>query len=262
MPELPDVEIFKQYFRATALQQEIDGVEILSPELLSGGSEKCLQDLLCGRSFTEVARYGKYLFAAADGRGWLVLHFGMTGFLRYFKKENQSPKHLRLLVSFANGYRLAYDCQRKLGQIGWCIDRARFIRDKRLGPDPLDERFDREAFGEILENRRGAIKSLLMNQQALCGIGNVYSDEILFHADVHPRRKVADLTQDERTNLYARLKDVLHTAIECRVGEKGWPDSWLLPHREVAEACPRCGGEILRLKVSGRSTYCCEKHQQ
>ena len=260
MPELPDVEIFREYFQSTALNQEIEKVDITAPQMLEGISAERLEEALKSRTFESAVRHGKYLFAETQG-GWLVLHFGMTGFLRYEKSSEPAPEHARLMVKFANDYRLAFDCARKLGKIGWTKDIPQFVEDQALGVDPLDESFDRDDFRKLLEKRRGSIKGLLMNQKALAGIGNIYSDEILFHAGISPRRSVKDLRQDECDALYDTLEEVLHTAIEWRVGKKGWPGNWLLPRRRPDEDCPRCGGKIEKVRVSGRSAYYCPAHQ-
>ncbi|HKL26403.1 MAG TPA: DNA-formamidopyrimidine glycosylase family protein [Desulfuromonadales bacterium] len=261
MPELPDVEIFRDYLQTTSLHQRICGLYLESVELVKGISGKKLRQQLEGRSFTAALRHGKYLFGFTDGGGSLVLHFGMTGFLRYYKKEEKTPAYLKLAVQFANGYQLGYDCRRKLGRIGWTEDHKRFIQSKGLGPDPLSKAFDRNVFLQLLDQRRGSIKGLLMNQQAMAGIGNVYSDEILFQIGIHPKRPAKDLRDTEKKQLYDTLREVLRTAIDRRVGADGWPDDWLLPHREPEAECPRCGGRIRRIKVSGRGAYCCGDHQ-
>lgn len=261
MPELPDVETFKEYFQATALHQEIDGVEVKSTDVLEGVSKQRLIEKLSNRKFCGVTRHGKYLFAELTGEGWLVLHFGMTGSLKYFQNDQHAPDHIRILISFTNDYSLAYDCPRKLGRVSWTDDRKQFVADKELGPDPLHNNFNKQVFSRILETRRGMIKSLLMNQKALAGIGNIYSDEILFQAGIHPETGVHELRKDEVGRLYDCLMHVLHTAIDLHVGKKGWPDDWLLPHRKAGTECPRCGDKIIKLQVCGRSAYCCGKHQ-
>ena len=260
MPELPDVEIFRQYLQATALHQQIRQVRVEEPDLLDGVSPGRLRKQLEGESLQSAVRHGKYLFAEAGDRGWLVLHFGMTGFLKYFRDDGSRPDHVRLSLQFAGGYRLAYACPRKLGRIAWWETIEGFVADRKLGPDPLAEGFDAGDFGALLEKRRGSIKGLLMNQEALAGIGNIYSDEILFQAGIHPRTTVAEL-RGEGQRIFGHLKDVLRGAIECRVGEQGWPEGWLLPHREPGAECPRCGGRIERVKVVGRSAYLCTEHQ-
>jgi formamidopyrimidine-DNA glycosylase len=261
MPELPDVEIFRQYLQATALHQQIRQVRVEEPDLLDGVSPGRLRRKLEGEALQSAVRHGKYLFVAAGDRGWLVLHFGMTGFLKYFRDNGSRPDHVRLSLQFAGGYRLAYACPRKLGRIAWCETLERFVADRELGPDPLTGDFDAGDFGVLLEKRRGSIKGLLMNQKALAGIGNIYSDEILFQAAIHPRTAVAEL-RGEGERLFGRVTDVLRSAIDCRVGERGWPEDWLLPRREPGAECPRCGGRIERIKVVGRSAYLCVDHQQ
>lgn len=261
MPELPDVEIFRQYFEATALHQRIEAVPKVSAELLQGISSNRLEEILSGYCFRSAERHGKYLFARVEDEGWLVLHFGMSGYLKYYKNNKQTPDHTRLLIVFGNGSHLAYVCRRKLGRIAWTEELTHFIRECDLGPDALADKLNEEAFRSLLQNRRGSIKSLLMNQQALAGIGNIYSDEILYQAGIHPQRKVAELQEGEQERLYHCSQSILLTAIDNHAGKNGWPDDWLLPVRESGQTCPRCSGEIKRLKVAGRSAYFCESHQ-
>ena len=261
MPELPDVEIFRRYFQSTSLHQSVEAVTVPSPGLLQGVSAAELGRKLHDGQFVAASRHGKYLFAEVPERGCLVLHFGMTGFLKYHRRKEESPEHAGLIIQFENGYRLVFDCQRKFGAISWSETVKEFLEQKQLGSDPLQKTWDEEGFLEILQDRRGSIKSLLMNQQAIAGIGNIYSDEILFQAGIHPRRKVSDLDEKEAHELYRRMEAVLQTAIELRVGEKGWPRDWLLPRRKAGESCPRCGRRIECLDFSGRHAYCCPQHQ-
>lgn len=262
MPELPDVEIFRRYFESTALHQPVVAVRVPSPSLLEGISAAELGRKLHGRPFVSISRHGKYLFTEVPQRGFLVLHFGMTGFLKYHKRPEEFPEHAGLVTSFENGYQLVFDCQRKFGKIFWSESVKKFLEAKQLGPDPLQDGFNAEVFWRILEQRRGSIKSLLMNQQVLAGIGNIYSDEILFQADIHPRRKVSELNAEESGKLLCCIRSVLLRAIDCRVGEKGWPTDWLLPRRKANESCPRCGGRMERIQIAGRHAYCCRKHQK
>jgi formamidopyrimidine-DNA glycosylase len=117
MPELPDVEVFKQYLDATSLHQKIGKVKIIAPEMLKGGTVNRLKEALEGDAFESSWRHGKYLFVNLRNGPFLVLHFGMTGFLIYFKNRDKEPPHERLLIAFSNGYYLAYDCQRKFGKV-------------------------------------------------------------------------------------------------------------------------------------------------
>jgi PAS domain S-box-containing protein len=137
LPELPDVEIFQKYLAATALHQEIEAVEIGSPKILGNVSPRRLKSALKGRAFRSSERHGKYLFARVDEGSWLALHFGMTGFLKYFKNKDQKPPHSRLEILFRGGFRLTYDCQRLLGKVNLIRDPKEFIENKGLGPDAL-----------------------------------------------------------------------------------------------------------------------------
>src|SRR5437016_500192 len=138
MPELPDVEIFKRYLDATSLHQRVIGVDVRSAYVLKGVSGRELARRLKGRRFESSRRHGKHLFVRADHYLWLRLHFGMTGSLHYFKHEEQAPKHTRVLFVFANAHRLAFEDQRKFGEIGLIEDVNEFLEKRALGPDALE----------------------------------------------------------------------------------------------------------------------------
>ena len=262
MPELPDVEVFKNYLNETALHARIARVEVREKSLLGEVSEGNLDSRLKGSRFERSFRHGKYLFVEAANEGWLVLHFGMTGFLRYYKNVEQSGDHTRLRIDFKNGFHLAFDCQRKLGLIDWVEDPKEFIRKKELGDDPLSEHFDLSRFTELLEGKRGSVKSALMNQSVIAGIGNIYSDEILFHAGIHPKTRVSRLAGEEMKTLFSALKEVLDTAVKARADPKEMPAHFLISVRGEKEKCPKCGGRIEKVKVSGRTSYFCSGHQR
>jgi formamidopyrimidine-DNA glycosylase len=260
MPELPDVEVFKRYFDATSLHQEIEGVEVGSTRVLRGTSQSGLAEGLKDRSFVSTNRHGKYLLAHFDNRLVMVLHFGMTGYLKYFKQTEKDPLHDRLMITFANGFHLAYDSQRKLGEIRLIGDEDDFIhRQKRLGPDAL--RVPLPDFRDILSASRAAIKSALMNQQRLAGIGNVYSDEILFQAGIHPGTKARDLDEKILEKLFESMEDVLEKAIALRADPKEFPGSFIIPHRDGDGKCPRCSVPLQSEKTAGRTAYFCPKCQ-
>ena len=257
MPELPDVERFRRYFEATALHQEIIAVEIHSRQVLEATQAEELKEGLAHHTFEATDRHGKHLFAQLDNGRWLRLHFGMSGGLSYFKRMEDDPQYDRLLISFANGYHLAYTSQRKLGEITLLDDKAACIERHDLGPDVMSDALDLARFKGLLADRRGMIKSALMDQHLMSGIGNVYSDEILFQVGIHPRAKVPDLDEEQITRIYHEMREVLQTAIEHQADPAQFPPSYLTPHREEGAPCPRCDDEIARVKVSGRSAYYC-----
>jgi formamidopyrimidine-DNA glycosylase len=255
MPELPDVEVFRRYLEATALHKTITEVQIRAASLLKGISPPKLRHTLVQRQLKATRRHGKHLLVQLNQGPWLTLHFGMTGYLKYFKDMDQDPEHDRLRLSFDNGFHLAYVCQRKLGAVGLADGVESFIKEKHLGPDALDLGLD--GFRQALQGKRGTVKSFLMNQKYLAGIGNVYSDEILFQSQLHPKSQVNELAAETVVRLFQALKDVLFKAIEAQADPDRVPDSFLLPHRWGNGLCPRGHGDLQKVTVSGRSAYYC-----
>lgn len=259
MPELPDVEIYKQYLDETALQRTIAAAELREPRLLGQSSARALQRALAQHRLTESRRLGKWLFAHTDAGPWLVLHFGMTGALECYEDAAREPRHLGMALHFADGGHLAYVDRRKLGTLDLADDPAAYAAAHALGPDALGS--GREIFLARLAERRGGIKSALMDQSLIAGIGNVYADEILFQADVHPLTPLPALNARQRRRLYDVMQKVLRTAIARDAERTRMPRNYLLPKRRAGTPCPRCGGTIRQISVNGRSTYYCERHQ-
>lgn len=258
MPELPDVEVFRRHLDATSLDREVSRAEVRAGgELLDDVSASTFRRHLQGHAFRRTHRHGKFLLSSLDSGEWVAFHFGMTGFLRALGPEDPEPDHVRLAFHFEDGGRLVYACQRKLGRVGLAEAPEELARERGLGPDALA--LDGPAFLERLEGRTGRVKPTLMNQSVMAGVGNVYSDEALFQTGLHPERSVDELAEERRLDLQGTLHAVLETAIDIEV--TGFPDDWLLPHREEGAPCPRCGGEVRRLRVSGRSAYVCPRCQ-
>jgi formamidopyrimidine-DNA glycosylase len=261
MPELPDVEVFKQYVNATSLHQKIQTVPINETRVLIDISQQTLQRRLKGRKLQATARHGKHLFMQTGPNSWLRLHFGMTGFVRYYKRSSRQPKHVCLRLDFSNGYHLAYDSQRLLGQIGWTSDPDAFVQDHKLGPDALKD-LGWQAFKQLLSGKRGSIKSALMNQNTIAGVGNIYSDEILFQARIDPRTQVRNLENGRLKALYETMHQVLRDAIEYRADPQKFPGHFLTPCRDEGKRCPRCSGSLKKITISGRSSYICPDCQK
>ncbi len=259
MPELPDVQIFKRYMDSTSLHHKIKNVSVNSTKVLESVSEKHLKSKLKNRSFESTKRYGKYLFAKTDQDFWLVLHFGMTGNIKYFKSDTKTIKHIRVLFCFTNDYHLAYISQRMLGRISLADSVETFIEKQKWGPDVMEIGYD--TFKKIIQKSRGAIKSTLMNQKLLAGIGNVYSDEILFQSKIHPKKSIAKLNQDSLEDIYHNMKKVLIKATRWQADPHRFSNSYLLSHRDEDDKCPRCGSQIDTLKISGRTAYFCPNCQ-
>ena len=266
MPELPDVENYKRDLDAKARNKTIQHVEAHRSRVLRGVSPAKLAKALTHHKLKRSRRHGKHLFAEFTGGQWMALHFGMTGRLAYFKNDNKDdPAHDRLRLDFANGYHLAYVNQRMLGSVRLIDDPDDFIAEAELGPDALDRSVDKKAFQELLAGRRGETKAALMDQRLLAGIGNVYSDEILFQARLHPKTPVEKLDRQQVSKLYGAMKRVLKMAITKGAGSDTLldrlPRNYLLPYRKNGAKCPRCGGTVRSLKAAGRTAYYCPRCQ-
>ena len=260
MPELPDVETFKRYLDATSLHQRIIGVDVRSAYVLKGISARELARRLKARCFESSCRHGKHLFVRADGDLWLRLHFGMTGSLRYFKQEEQAPSHTRVLFAFANAHCLAFEDQRKFGEVGLLKDVDEFLKKRALGPDALD--ISLPQFKEIFGKHRAAVKTILLNQKLIAGIGNIYADEILFRVRVHPATQISSPSGKTVMKLFRATRYILKRAIEANADVALVPKSWLLPHRGKGGKCPGCGRKLRSATIGGRTAWFCAHCQR
>lgn len=258
MPELPEVETYTRYFAKHALHQRIARVEVRDERILGGIRKDAFVRKLRGREFASARRHGKHLFADANGV-WLHLHFGMTGDLAY-TRDGSEPRFARVVFTFDGGAKLSFEDMRLFGLVDLVDDPDEFIASSGLGPDPL--KLTAKGFLALLEGRRGAIKSLLMSQEIIAGLGNLYVDEILYQTSVHPRRPVDKLKDAEARALHANMRRILRDTIARHARESELPARYLIHHREEGGRCPMCGGTIRRAVVFGRTTYFCGKHQK
>lgn len=260
MPELPEVETYARYFERHALDQRIVRVEVLDERILGEIRKEMFVRKLRGHSFVGVRRHGKHLFADAGSR-WLHLHFGMSGDLTY-TREKELPRFARVVFGFEGGGRLAFEDMRLFGVADLIDDPDAFIRERGLGPDPLDASFTPKRFAALLEGRRGAVKSLLMTQEVIAGLGNLYVDETLYQTGIDPRRAVDALTAVEITAMFKAIRRILREAVSRHARQSELPGTYLFHHREEGQRCPRCEGTIRRSVVFGRTTYSCARHQR
>jgi len=260
MPELPDVETFKRYLDATSLHQQIIDVDVQDTYILKDVSARELSCRLKGRRLESSRRHGKHLFVCANGDLWLRLHFGMTGSLKYFKNQAQTPKHTRLLFMFANTHRLAFEDQRKFGEVGLLNDIHEFLNKRRLGPDALE--ISLAQFKKIFGKHHGPVKTILLNQKLIAGIGNIYADEILFRSRIHPAMQASALKDNAIARLFGATRYILRTAIHARADADFMPKSWLLARRGKDGKCPRCGRELKSATIGGRTAWFCAHCQK
>jgi formamidopyrimidine-DNA glycosylase len=265
MPELPDVEGFKRVLTKNALRKTINRVVVSDARILGKLSARTFASRLQGAELVAVLRHGKHLMANVDRGGWLTLHFGMTGALQFVRNRDEEPPFSRVRLDFANDGSLAYINKRMIGRVGLIEDAADFIAAEELGPDALDPRLDFHAFKTSVIGIKRDVKSVLMDQKIIAGIGNIYSDEILFQAHINPTERIETLTADQLKRLFLKIREVLKTAIVRGAGSEQFvermPKGSLLPERKKGGHCPRCRLPLKVFKMGGRTGYCCPRCQ-
>jgi len=267
MPELPEVETIKNELSPWVVGQSFTQVTILDTELVCGGSAEEVRRGLIGQKVESLDRRGKYLiFHLSNGRS-LIIHLRMTGVL--LLNPRGVDRYARAVFHFSNGHRLVLSDLRRLGLI-WLVDDADTVVGK-LGPEPLDESFTPGILGQRLSRHHIPVKAALLDQCIVAGIGNMYADEALFAARIHPLRKADALSPAEVQTLYHCIRRVLGAAI----GSKGASvDTYVRPEGELGtahfdfkvahkggEPCPVCDSTIQRVLVQNRGTCFCPRCQ-
>lgn len=257
MPELPDVESLARTLRRETAGRRIDRVRIISPATIRSPGPQAFARLLRGRRIARVGRRGKYLLIDLDGGLTLIVHLRMTGDLTIARAGAPLHPHTRVLFSL-NGDELRFVDQRRFGHMDLvpAAQTHRLPGLDRLGEEPLARGFTLERFRRLVRGRRGMLKSLLLRQDLVAGIGNLYADEILFRARLRPARRVESLRPPDVARLYNAIRTVLRQATDALARSKGG-EANLLPLREHGGACPRCGRPLVAARIAGRGTYYC-----
>ena len=258
MPELPDVEIYRQTAEK-AKQNKISKVTSHDKKF-DRVNEKEINKQFKNKTITGTERRGKHLFLFSNDNAIMIMHFGMTGDLHYIKKNDDLPDYTKLELEFDNDDKLVYISKRKLGFVEVTDKLERFIEENEIGNDALN--LSKSEFIDSIKSKKSMVKSALMDQSITSGIGNVYSDEILFQCGLHPKTKTTDLEEKDWEQLYACMKKVMETAIKNEARPSQLPDDFLTKHRSEEEKCPKCDGHIEKIKISGRGMYYCPSCQQ
>jgi formamidopyrimidine-DNA glycosylase len=285
MPELPEVETIARGLQRTIIGKRIKDIRTICPDVVKQPSRIFCKELL-QRKVQEVRRRGKYLLIDLSGGKTLLVHLGMTGnflFAKCFeplirtsgKKNNQTEqfdKHDHVVFAFTCGKRqLRYNDQRKFGKMKvfntgeeWSVPDL-----KRLGPEALD--VDPSEFISVFKGRKTKIKSALLNQQIIAGLGNIYADESLFEARINPAQITNTISERKLRNLHQAVKKVLRKAIKAGGssvdnylnidGEIGRFQLQHMVYGREGERCKKCGAKIKRIKINQRSSYFCPRCQ-
>lgn len=260
MPELPENEAQRLELERECLNRTIEAIELgddTSYIELPGDNERAR---LIGHQFTETRRHGKNIFAGSKTGPWMTVHLGMTGRLVPFDAPEDPPDHTKLLIRFEGDRRLAFRCPRKLGHVRVIESPEGYIAQEELGSDALS--IDKDEFLEVFGSTRSAVKSVLMKQQKMAGVGNLWSDETLFQAGIHPEARTDELGEEKLVKIFTIMHSVLQAVVKVEANYKQLDEKWLIRHRSEDADCPRCEGTIRKKKVGGRTAYFCEKHQK
>lgn len=282
MPELPEVETIRQDLRAKLLGKKIRQVMVREKKSVRGKADVFVRRLV-GDSFAEIDRVGKLMIFALDRQPlFLLVHLKMTGQLLYRHRGGlvagghsltkgdglEKAKHIRVEIVFSDGSCLVFNDLRKFGylQIADAKELARIRAG--YGIEPGRESFRLDEMKEIFARRKTNIKAVLLNQKLIAGIGNIYADEILFAARIHPTRAASSLKPEEVKRIFTESKKIIKKAIENRGttfnnyvdsdGRKGGFYRFLRVYERVGEKCRRCGGVVKKMKLAGRGTHFCD----
>jgi formamidopyrimidine-DNA glycosylase len=286
VPELPEVETVRRGLIQATLQHTIQSVEVLLPRTIAApASPADFAQGLRGQTILDWQRRGKYLLAALGAgdapaklasrpdkmTNWLGVHLRMTGQLLWVTPETPLPKHTRVRLLFTNHQELRFVDQRTFGQMWWVpagVAPDQVISGlRRLGPEPFSPEFSLLHLTAALQSSQRSIKTALLDQQLVAGIGNIYADEALFCSGIHPTQRCCDLQPEQLARLHSAIIAVLATSIDVGgtsfstflsvTGVNGnyGGESWV--YNRKGQPCRTCGQPIERIKLAGRSTHFC-----
>lgn len=270
MPELPEVETIVRDLRRLVTGAEIGRVEVLKRDLIEGDANE-FERVLAGRRLEEITRRAKNIVIRLDGDR-LIINLGMTGRVLVALAEAAEPSYLGVRFHLLDGRRLLYQDVRRFGRLEVVSAEAWTERDAGLGFEPLSSDFQPAILHELTRKSRVAIKTWLMDQRRVVGVGNIYASEALFRARISPRKAANRLTARDISRLHESIQVVLREAIDFRgttlldyrdaAGEEGAFSARLRVYDREGEPCVTCGTPIRRIVQGGRSTYFCPKCQK
>jgi formamidopyrimidine-DNA glycosylase len=270
MPELPEVETVKNELMPHIIGRQVTGVTLCWERIVRRPSPEEFCARIIGERISRLRRRGKYLIFSLSGGETLVIHLKMTGSLLLCRASDPPERFTRAVLHLDGDGELRFRDPRKFG-VMWLVADADSVV-KKLGPEPLDGDFTLQAFSERLAKRKAPIKPVLLDQNFVAGIGNMYADESLYEAGIHPLRPADSLSEAEIKRLHGAIQRILRAAIGNKGasvanyyrpgGELGTAHfEFRVAHGLGGKLCQRCGAPIERLVVRGRGTYICPKCQ-
>lgn len=262
MPELPDVEALARRLRRRIVRRRITRVAVADPSVVRSPRPPLFRRRLRGRRVRGVGRRGKYFLVDLSGGLVLVGHLRMTGDVDVVRRTDAVRPHTRLTIGF-DGDELRFVDQRRFGHVDLADARALdMVAGLRgLGAEPLDPAFTPARLRTLLGARRGALKTLLLRQDVIAGIGNIFADEILYQARLRPGRQIRTLRPREVVALHRSIRRVLRRAVRALSRRRG-AEGTLVPVRAPGAVCPRCGGPLRMARIAGRTTFFCPRCQR
>jgi formamidopyrimidine-DNA glycosylase len=264
MPELPEVETIVRLCRPRLEGRRIRAFATSWPKNCLP-SAATVRRAVVGRRICAVARRGKFIVFKLDDGGHLLIHLRMSGRFQWAGAPGAEANHVRAAWDLDDGGRLLFCDARKFGRIVYTRDFIAFTAS--LGPEPLARSFTAAALANVLGGHRRQLKPLLLDQTVLAGMGNIYTDEALFRAGLHPKTRSDRLTMRQVRSLHAAIRYVLRLAIRMHGTTLDWiyPEGWmqrrLMVYGRTGQPCRRCGTPIVALRIGQRGTHVCPKCQ-
>jgi formamidopyrimidine-DNA glycosylase len=274
MPELPEAETIARGLQATLPGRSIESVQVLRPDILTTAPD-AFRACVRGRRFERVERRGKKVVLVLDQDRVLIVNLGMTGRLLVLPSRvppAARPGHPALRFRLEGGGTLVYDDVRRFGSVECLSGAAWMERSGALGPEPLSTEFTPALLAEGLRRSAAPVRSWLLDQRRVAGVGNIYANEALWRARLHPYRPAHSLSRREATRLHRTLREVLGEAVESRgttlrdyrtaEGEQGGFSPQLSVYGREGSPCPRCRTGVVRIVFGNRSAFLCPRCQR
>lgn len=270
MPELPEVETVRRGLAPLVTDSRIDRLTVREKRL-RWPVAKHLPEQVQGQEIHSIARRGKYLLIELD-QGFLMIHLGMSGSLRYLSKPEPPLKHDHYDIELKGGALIRYNDPRRFGSLHLTREPEMHALIRGLGPEPLSSEFNGEYLWQLSRGRKVGIKQLIMNGQIVVGVGNIYASEALFRAGIRPTRPAGRISRKRMDRLCEEIRKVLEDALDAGgttlrdfVGSDGRPGYFaqsLSVYERAGEACPKCGESIKRRVIGQRASYYCAACQR